>query len=106
MPQRLDEMKGVIREVGESEIAVSLFDAGDELCLKLPRSAFEAGDVPLHEAAGFDFWVERSAGGTERPKVRPLPWHELSADERKEIDAEIAELLDGEQRECEHNMSD
>jgi hypothetical protein len=94
--ERLDEMKGVIREVGDSEVAVSLFDDEDELYLELPKRVFEAGGVPLHEAAGFEFWVERFADGTERPVVRPLPWRELSADERKQIDAHIAELLDGE----------
>jgi len=95
-PERIDEMNGVIREIAESEVSVSLFDGEEEFCVELPRKIFEDGHVPLREDEGFQFFVDRYSDGLEKAVVRPLPRRELSAEDWETIDKEIGELLDGE----------
>lgn len=96
LAQRLDEMKGVIREIGDTDVHVSLFRDDKEYCIDLPRAVFDVGGVDLLEDEGFFFWVERYADGTEKPVVQPLPTNELTSEDLKRIAKRAAELLDGE----------
>ncbi len=95
-PRKIDEMTGVIREIGNTDVAASLFRDHEEFWIEIPRTVFEEGKVDLREDEGFFFWVDRYADGTEKPVVRPLPSRELSPKDLKDIDRKIAELLDGE----------
>ena len=93
MSDYIDRMNGVIREIAESEVSVSLFDGEKEHCVELPRNIFEDGHVLLREEVGFQFFVERHSDGSEKPVVRPLLHRELTPDEREQIVDEIDELL-------------
>ena len=88
----LNHLRGVVTEVSEWDVAVSLFAGDEELSLNVPRATFDLAGIVPHEGLGLDFWVEYSADGTERPVVRALPWDELSAAERREIDAQIKKV--------------
>jgi hypothetical protein len=93
-PEKLDQMKGVIREMRGTKINVSLFNNEDEYSLTLDRAVFDEGKVRTRPDEPFEFWVERFSDGSERPVVRPLPRRELTPEELRQIDQEIAELLD------------
>ena len=88
----LDHLRGVVTEVSKWDVAVSLFAGDEELSLNVPRATFDLAEIVPHEGLGVDFWVEYSADATDPPRVRALPWDELSADERRQIDAQIEEL--------------
>lgn len=95
-PEKIDMMKGVIREVNNSIVSVSLFSGDNELSVDLDRKVFEDGKVRILADESFEFHVERSTDGVEQPVVSPLVSRkELSAQEKKQIDEDIEKLING-----------
>lgn len=91
--QKLDEMKGVINEIYDTNVYVSLFRNDEEFCVGISRTVFEAGKVVVREGEGFFFWVEKCPNGIEKQVVQPLPSRKLSPRDLKDIDKKITELL-------------
>lgn len=95
-PEIIDRCFGIIRDVGESIVSVSLFDAEDEEYLtELPIHCFNEANVIVRQGEGFRFHVERALGGWERFVVTPLKLKRVTRKKREEIRDEVRRLLDG-----------
>jgi hypothetical protein len=90
--QNLDEMDGVIREVSDSQVAVSLFQKDNEYAITLPREDFERAGIEVRSDTSFRFWVE-SSNGLEKVCLKPTEKRQLTPEELWKIDRDVKELL-------------